>query len=92
VRYIWRSPDTQDIPHAAAARQVMHIQLYTATGAETMDSICGRGPAAGFDRTINAPFALGRRVCKFCERRAAQAQAGRASGQAVRFDAPWGKS
>jgi len=59
MRYIWRTGDK---------RRVMHIEAYDRFGRETWTSLCGRSPRGGFDRSINAPFALGRPVCKLCER------------------------
>jgi len=47
----------------------MHIQRHTATGAMTMQAFCGsRLP---FNRSINAPWGLGRPVCKNCRRKLA---------------------
>lgn len=67
MRYIWRAPG-----HTRAGREgghVMHIAAFDRTGELTMRSLCGREPCGGFDRTINAPFALGRRVCRECQKR-----------------------
>lgn len=64
MRYIWQAPHGRD-PH-----RVMHIEAHDRLGNETMTSLCGRGPRGGFDRSINAPFTLGRPVCKLCAKEA----------------------
>jgi len=62
MRYLFR---------AGVKRRVMHITgLHPVTGEPTMHPLCGRD-TGDYDRTINAPFALGRPVCKLCRRRAA---------------------
>ena len=63
MRYIWQSGDLRN-------RRVMHIEMHDVFGDETMKSLCGRGPHGGFNRSINAPFSLGRPVCEFCRRAA----------------------
>lgn len=45
-------------------RRVMHIALTNAVGELTGDALCGIDHA--FNTTINAPFGLGRKVCKAC--------------------------
>lgn len=59
MRYIWV---------AGVRRRVMHIERFTATGQQTMTALCGK--VLRFDRSINAPFALGKRVCKRCTSKA----------------------
>lgn len=49
---------------AGRPRRVMHIQRHLITGQPLFDAICRIG--LPFNRTINAPFALGRRVCRRC--------------------------
>ena len=56
MRYVWEAGQT---------RRVMHIECFTSAGEGTMAALC-RIPLH-FDRSINAPFALGRKVCKRCE-------------------------
>ena len=46
-------------------RRVMHIQRHTVTGKPLFAALCGI--RLRFNRAINAPFALGRRVCKKCK-------------------------
>lgn len=58
MRYVYES---------GRKRRVMHIERFTFTGDETMRALCGI-PIA-FDRSINAPFGLGRTICKRCEAR-----------------------
>ena len=63
MRYIWQprvKPDN---------RQRMHIQAMAADGSPYNGALCGMSFHGGY-RTINAPFALGRKICKHC--RAAQ--------------------
>lgn len=57
--YVWRTG-------GRVKRRVMHIQRYTAIGKATWWSLCNRGP---FNRGINAPFSLGRPICKDCLRK-----------------------
>lgn len=61
MRYVWNPPPKRD------KRRVMHIATFDQFGNMTGFSFCGRGP---FRRSINAPFSLGRRICKDCERKA----------------------
>lgn len=51
----------------AGSPRVMHIASYTSSGEQLWVGLCGRGR---LNRSINAPFALGKRVCKHCEREA----------------------
>ena len=44
----------------------MHIQHHNALGQGYNASICGI-VYSGHYRTINAPYALGRKICKHCE-------------------------
>ncbi len=47
-------------------KRVMHIQKFTQTGEMLMESLCGID--LSFNKTINAPFKLGRPVCKNCKK------------------------
>lgn len=49
---------------AGKKHRVMHIQKFSYTGVGLMRALCGIN--LPFDRTINAPFALGRKVCVNC--------------------------
>jgi hypothetical protein len=60
LRYLFRTPGAQG--------RVMHIMRFTATDGYTDEALCGAG---GFNRSINAPWGLGRPVCKRCRRKAA---------------------
>lgn len=64
MRYIWRTGDRRH-------ERVMHIEAIDRLGNDTMTSLCGRSPHGGFDRSINAPFALGRPICRLCWRKVA---------------------
>lgn len=44
----------------------MHILPYDRWGNEVWRALCGRNDT--YDSTINAPFSLGRGVCKDCKR------------------------
>lgn len=46
--------------------RVMHIERHDALGNGTMEPLCHVRLA--FNRTINAPWGLGRPVCKRCRR------------------------
>jgi hypothetical protein len=59
VRYIWEAGKTG---------RVMHIERFTPSGDETMQALCGI--ACAFNRSINVPFVLGRRICRNCEKAA----------------------
>ena len=56
--YIWKPSKRSD------AR--MHIQHHNALGQGYNAALCGI-VYSGHYRTINAPFALGRKICKHCE-------------------------
>jgi NMD protein affecting ribosome stability and mRNA decay len=56
MRYIWH-PDK---------RPRMHIQFHDDAGRPYNSSLCGIVFPQGH-RTINAPFALGQKVCKHCK-------------------------
>lgn len=56
MRYIWQS---------GKRGRVMHIERTNQVGNPTGTALCGIGHR--FNRSINAPFALGRKVCKNCE-------------------------
>jgi len=55
MRYIWES---------GKKRSVMHIAKYTKTGEMLFEAVCGIKQE--FNRSINAPFTFGKRVCKNC--------------------------
>ena len=55
MRYIYESNKSE---------RVMHIQRFNLDGSALMKAICRIN--LKFNRTINAPFALGRKVCKRC--------------------------
>jgi hypothetical protein len=58
MRYLFAVP--------GATRRVMHIARHTVTGETLFEPLCStRGP---YNRTINAPWGLGRPVCKHCKR------------------------
>lgn len=59
MRYLYRTP--------GATGRAMHIASYTAAGVMTGGPLCHT--SGGFNRSINAPFALGRPVCKWCRRK-----------------------
>ena len=59
MRYIWEADKGR--------RRVMHIQKFPPTG-ETMPIIAMCKIGHKFDRSINAPFGLGRKICKRCEK------------------------
>lgn len=62
MRYVWVKGRDQ---------QKMHIQVHDQTGRPLMKSLCGsRLP---FNRSINAPWTLGKGLCKNCQKRAARA-------------------
>ena len=49
----------------AGSKRVMHIARFTASGEMLWQGLCGRGR---LNRSINAPFALGKKVCAHCSR------------------------
>lgn len=55
MRFLWET---------GKDRRVMHIQRHLPDGTGVMEALCGIQHQ--FDRTINAPFGLGRKVCKRC--------------------------
>jgi len=55
MRYIWEK---------GKPRRVMHIQRFDRSGQASMSALCGID--LNFNRTINAPWGLGRKVCKKC--------------------------
>ncbi len=57
MRYIWET---------GKDRRVMHIMKFSISGETTMTALCKIGHR--FNRSINAPFGLGRKVCKRCEK------------------------
>ena len=58
MRYLYRSGK-------GVNRRVMHIMKFTMTGQMTNDALCGIDYP--FNVSINAPFGLGRPVCKNCK-------------------------
>lgn len=60
MRFLFRVPGMN--------RRVMHIMRFTETGDYTDEALCGR---TGFNRSINAPWGMGRPHCKDCLRRLA---------------------
>lgn len=65
MRYLYRRGP-------GAKRRVMHITSHDpVTGQPTMRPLCLRG--SDYDTTINAPFGLGRPVCKRCKKEAGYA-------------------
>jgi len=52
----------------------MHIERFTASGEETMEALCGI--SHNFNRSINAPFGLGRRICCNCKKKANEESGG----------------
>lgn len=48
----------------------MHIETFNRYGETMMTPACG-SKALPWNRTINAPFGLGRRICKRCKKVAA---------------------
>lgn len=57
MRYIWE---------AGKDKMVMHIMKFSPAGEMSFKALCG--VQRNFNRSINAPFALGRKVCKRCEK------------------------
>jgi len=58
MHYIWTR---------GQASMEIHIQNHDAVGEGLMESLCGI--KKGLNATINAPYTLGRKVCKKCEQR-----------------------
>lgn len=58
MRYIWFSGNRP-------RRRVMHIARYTPQGEMLFAPLCA-SVHLPFDRSINAPFGLGQRVCRRC--------------------------
>jgi hypothetical protein len=57
MRYIWES---------GKDKRVMHIAKYSVTGKMQFEALCNINHP--FNRSINAPFGLGRKICKRCEK------------------------
>lgn len=55
MRYIWE---------AGKNKRVMHIMKFTSTGIGLNEAIFGI--EQNFNRSINAPFSLGRKICNNC--------------------------
>ena len=60
MNYLWE---------AGKPRRRMHIQKHLADGRPTALALCGIRHQ--FNRSINAPFGLGRKVCRRCRRKLA---------------------
>lgn len=58
MQYIWKPSKRSD--------GRMHIQRHNPSGQGYNAALCGIVYGDGY-RTINAPFALGRKICKHCE-------------------------
>lgn len=56
MRYTWSNHDDDD--------GKMHIQRHNVSGIALDQALCG--VPLRFNRSINAPFALGRKVCEQC--------------------------
>lgn len=61
MRYIYATP--------GAEHRVMHIARHDALGEMLWEPLCGWS-VPRFNRSINAPFGLGRPVCRNCKREA----------------------
>ena len=59
MRYLYRRG-------AGVNRRVMHIEKFTDTGQQTGEALCGIDFV--FDTSINAPFGLGRPICRNCRK------------------------
>lgn len=59
MQFIWTSGHSE-------SRTIVHIERQTAAGEPTRLALCGE--IQEFDRSVNAPWALGRKVCAVCER------------------------
>jgi hypothetical protein len=57
MRYIWEK---------GKGKRRMHIQRFSPSGDMLMEALCGINHH--FNASINAPFALGRNICKRCEK------------------------
>jgi len=60
MRYLFAVP--------GADHRVMHIQKHDPLGNSLMEPLCGT--RIRFNRSINAPWGLGRPVCKHCRKAA----------------------
>ena len=58
MNYIWST-------HSEARKERVHIQKHLPAGEPIWAALCGI--KLPFNRSINAPFALGRKICKHCE-------------------------
>ncbi len=54
MRYVWK-----------IGSNVMHIQKFTRYGEALHTTLCGR---IGYNRSINAPWGLGKQICGSCQR------------------------
>ncbi len=58
MNYVW-------VTRHPASKNRVHIQKHSPIGEPMWAALCGSG--LPFNRSINAPFALGRKICKHCE-------------------------
>ena len=58
MNYVW-------VTHHPASKKWVHIQKHNPAGEPLWAALCGID--LPFNRSINAPFALGRKVCQHCE-------------------------
>jgi len=56
MRYIWE---------AGKDGRVMHIQKFNSLGVGLAEALCEIDH--NFNRSVNAPFGLGRKICKNCQ-------------------------
>ena len=63
MRYLFAAP--------GGDRRVMHIAAHDNLGNMTGHPLCGTRLGRPFNRSINAPWGLGRPVCKHCKRKIA---------------------
>ena len=56
MNYVWET---------GKGRRIMHIQAHTRAGQPLWTALCGIRHR--FNRSINAPWGLGRKVCQSCQ-------------------------
>ncbi len=79
MRYLWSNVTDP-------RRRVMHIARFTSSGEMLWQPLCGR-VSLPWNRSINAPFGLGRPICRWCRQalyRAEMPDAQRAAVAALR--------
>ena len=57
MQYVWAAG-------TPCAQKRVHIQKFDMAGNAEFAALCGQD--LPFDRSINAPFSLGRKICKHC--------------------------